>query len=40
MSKKQKLELSWIGEENRPKLEPRDIILCPLGDWLGLGGGS
>lgn len=23
MSKKQELELTWIGKENRPKLEPR-----------------
>ncbi|MEX2491224.1 MAG: hypothetical protein WD425_05625 [Nitrospirales bacterium] len=23
MTKKQKLELTWIGKENRPKLEPR-----------------
>jgi adenine-specific DNA-methyltransferase len=23
MSKKQKLELTWIGKENRPRLEPR-----------------
>ncbi|MEZ5323638.1 MAG: hypothetical protein R3F19_01015 [Verrucomicrobiales bacterium] len=22
-AKKQKLELTWIGKENRPKLEPR-----------------
>ncbi|MFT6239578.1 MAG: hypothetical protein ACJAQT_001658 [Akkermansiaceae bacterium] len=22
-SKKQKLEFTWIGKENRPKLEPR-----------------
>ncbi len=26
MSKKQKLELTWIGKENRPKLEPRILI--------------
>ena len=38
--KKQKLELTWIGKESCPKLELRDIILYPLGDWLGLGGGS
>ena len=26
MSKKQKLELTWIGKEKRPKLEPRILI--------------
>lgn len=26
MSKKQKLELTWIGKEDRPKLEPRILI--------------
>jgi adenine-specific DNA-methyltransferase len=26
MSSKQKLELTWIGKENRPKLEPRILI--------------
>ncbi len=26
MAKKQKLELTWIGKENRPKLEPRILI--------------
>ena len=26
MSKKQKLELSWVGKENRPRLEPRILI--------------
>jgi adenine-specific DNA-methyltransferase len=26
MSKKQKLELTWIGKENRPKLEPRVLL--------------
>lgn len=25
-SKKQKLELTWIGKENRPKLEPRILV--------------
>jgi adenine-specific DNA-methyltransferase len=29
MQKKQKLELTWIGKENRPKLEPRIL----LEDW-------
>jgi len=26
MSQKQKLELTWIGKENRPKLEPRILL--------------
>jgi adenine-specific DNA-methyltransferase len=26
MTKKQKLELTWIGKENRPKLEPRILL--------------
>ncbi|MGB5158851.1 MAG: hypothetical protein WBN77_15605 [Desulfobacterales bacterium] len=26
MNKKQKLELTWIGKENRPKLEPRILL--------------
>jgi len=29
MNKKQKLELTWIGKENRPKLEPRILIEDP-----------
>jgi len=29
MPKKQKLELTWIGKENRPKLEPRILIEDP-----------
>ena len=29
MSKKQKLELTWIGKEHRPKLEPRILIDDP-----------
>ena len=29
MSKKQKLELTWIGKEHRPKLEPRILIEDP-----------
>lgn len=28
-SKKQKLELTWIGKENRPKLEPRILVEEP-----------
>ena len=29
MSKKQKLEFTWIGKENRPKLEPRILLEDP-----------
>jgi adenine-specific DNA-methyltransferase len=29
MIKKQKLELTWIGKENRPKLEPRILLEAP-----------
>lgn len=29
MARKQKLELTWIGKENRPKLEPRILIENP-----------
>lgn len=29
MTKKQKLELTWIGKENRPKLEPRILLEDP-----------
>ena len=29
MSKKQKLELTWIGKDERPKLEPRTLIEDP-----------
>jgi adenine-specific DNA-methyltransferase len=29
MEKKQKLELTWIGKENRPKLEPRILLEDP-----------
>lgn len=29
MSKKQKLELTWVGKENRPRLEPRILIEDP-----------
>mgnify|MGYP001021336771 CR=1 FL=1 len=30
MTKNQKLELTWIGKENRPKLEPRILLEDPL----------
>lgn len=29
MTKKQKLELTWIGKDNRPRLEPRILIEEP-----------
>ena len=29
MTKRQKLELTWIGKENRPKLEPRILLEVP-----------
>jgi adenine-specific DNA-methyltransferase len=29
MTKKQKLELTWIGKENRPRLEPRILLEVP-----------
>ena len=29
MSAKQKLELTWIGKEKRPKLEPRILLEDP-----------
>ena len=29
MTKKKKLELTWIGKENRPKLEPRMLLEYP-----------
>ena len=29
MSKKQKLELKWVGKENRPRLEPRILLEDP-----------
>lgn len=29
MSKKQKLELTWIGKEHRPRLEPRILLEEP-----------
>jgi len=29
MAQKQKLELVWIGKENRPRLEPRILLEDP-----------
>ena len=33
MSKKQKLELTWIGKEHRPKLEPRILLEDPANSY-------
>lgn len=33
MTKKQKLELTWIGKENRPKLEPRILLEDPANSY-------
>ena len=30
MTKKQKLELTWVGKENRPRLEPRILLEDPV----------
>lgn len=35
MSKKQKLELTWIGKEHRPKLEPRILLEDPAKSYHG-----
>lgn len=40
MSKKQKLELTWVGKENRPRLEPRILLEDPeksyhAAHWVG-----
>jgi adenine-specific DNA-methyltransferase len=29
MANKQRLELTWIGKENRPRLEPRILLEDP-----------
>jgi adenine-specific DNA-methyltransferase len=34
MSKKQKLELTWIGKKNRPRLEPRILPEDPEKSYL------
>ncbi len=34
--KKQKLELTWIGKENRPKLEPRILLEDPVKSYHAL----
>ena len=36
MSKKQKLELTWIGKEHRPKLEPRILLEDPAKSYHGV----
>ena len=35
MSKKQKLELTWIGKNNEPKLEPLILIEDPEKSYGG-----
>lgn len=35
MSKKQKLELTWVGKDERPKLEPRILIEDPSLSYCG-----
>jgi len=35
MSKKQKLELTWIGKENRPRPEPPDLTISPVAEIPG-----
>jgi hypothetical protein len=34
--KKQKLELTWIGKEHRPKMEPRILSIAQRGVALPL----
>jgi adenine-specific DNA-methyltransferase len=34
MTKKQKLELTWVGKENRPRLEPRILLEDPARSYL------
>ncbi len=40
MSKKTKLELTWPGKEERPKLEPRILIEDPDKSYRGEGSGG
>ncbi len=35
VKKKTKLELTWVGKENRPKLEPRILIEDPVKSYHG-----
>ncbi|MGH2342852.1 site-specific DNA-methyltransferase [Segnochrobactraceae bacterium EtOH-i3] len=34
MTRKQKLELTWVGKENRPRLEPRILLEDPAKSYL------
>ena len=34
MSSKQKLELTWIGKDQRPRLEPRILLEDPKRSYL------
>ena len=36
MSSKQKLELTWIGKDQRPRLEPRILLEDPKRRFDGL----
>ena len=36
MSAKTKLELTWIGKENRPKLEPRILLEQAVGSGFDI----
>jgi hypothetical protein len=38
MAQKQDLELTWIGKENRPKLEPRILLLSGVAQQAGVQG--
>jgi len=33
MTKNTKLELTWIGKENRPRLEPRVLLEDRIRSW-------
>jgi hypothetical protein len=35
MTKKTKLELTWIGKENRPRLEPLDLTISHAAEIPG-----
>jgi adenine-specific DNA-methyltransferase len=35
VANKQKLELTWIGKEHRPKLEPRILLEDPAKSYHG-----
>lgn len=38
MTTKQQLELTWIGKENRPRLEPRILLEDPSKPYHELNG--